>query len=286
MVKSVSWMDTKTKEATLEKVDAVRLNIGFPNWILDKEALEEYYEDIDINGTNFLSDMVNVLGAFALLDLEYVGTEVDFNDTMDDPLDVNAYYVPQQNSIRFKINFLLFSRALNYGNLGCTLGHELTHGFDNSGRKFDKVGNLRQWWSNATVDEYVKRTKCFIHQFDTYKLDILKVNGTKTLPENLADDGGLRAAFMAYQNVLKHKTEDKLIGFEDFTQEQLFFLSYANSWCEAWTESYLHSIKGDEHAPNYYRLIGSLANNADFARTFNCPKGSRMNPKQEKCQIW
>ncbi|KAJ9589999.1 hypothetical protein L9F63_016891, partial [Diploptera punctata] len=293
MVESADWIDTNTKTATLEKVEDVNASIGYPDWILNSHELEEYYDGVEVNGTDFLLDVLWILELSMTDELMLLGSEFTQQGSIIDPLEVNAYYGNQENDIMIPAGILLFPfyglglEALNYGNTGSTIGHELTHGFDSSGWKFDKSGNLRQWWSNSSIAEYMNRTQCYVQQFNDYEIDGFVVNGTNTLPENIADDGGLRASLLAYQELVKKNgVEPKLPGFEDFTHEQLFFLSYGNAWCETWTTKYLQDMKNDVHAPQYFRLIGSVSNFEEFSRVWNCPKDSAMNSNQEKCKIW
>ncbi|XP_050344222.1 phosphate-regulating neutral endopeptidase PHEX [Nymphalis io] len=178
--------------------------------------------------------------------------------------------------------------SLNYGSLGTVLGHEITHGFDNFGRLFDKNGNLLPWWSNDTINSFVNKTQCFIDQYSSYYVPEIDrhVDGKKTLGENIADNGGVREALAALREHLrKNGPEPKLPGFEHLTSEQLFFLSFGNLWCGVSTKDTLKADLADEHSPQQFRARGALQNNADFARIWNCPPGSPMNPSK-KCIIF
>lgn len=165
----------------------------------------------------------------------------------------------------------------------------MTHGFDNSGRQYDKEGNLKQWWTNQTISEYVNRTSCFIDQYNSYELEDIKanINGEHTLGENIADNGGLREAYYAYKKYIeKNGTEKKLPGLENYTHEQLFFISLGNLWCEIWTPMSSRWILQNPHCPARIRLKGVLQNSVEFSEAFSCPVGSGMNPSKEKCRIW
>ncbi|XP_055908210.1 neprilysin-1-like, partial [Eupeodes corollae] len=193
----------------------------------------------------------------------------------------------------FTLNLILIdknlTRALNYGAIGTVLGHELMHGFDDSGRMFDRTGNMRQWWSNKTIDEYINRTQCFVEQYSQYQLlDIGEyVDGELTLGENIADNGGMREAFYAYQKyVEKSGKEDRLPGMENYSHEQLFFISFGYLWCETLTPAASHHVLEDVHCPGSIRLKGVLSNSEEFANTFNCKRGSAMFPDNKKCKIW
>uniref|UniRef100_A0A182ME88 Peptidase M13 N-terminal domain-containing protein n=1 Tax=Anopheles culicifacies TaxID=139723 RepID=A0A182ME88_9DIPT len=179
-------------------------------------------------------------------------------------------------------------RALNYGALGTILGHELTHGFDDSGRQFDKNGNLKQWWTNKTVQEYVNRTMCFVKQYSQYYIPEADdyIDGLLTLGENIADNGGVREAFRAYQLYMKNVGKEPLLpGFEDYTHEQLFFISYGNIWCESNTQAAAKAYLDDSHCPGKFRLKGVLTNSPEFSQTFSCKSGTVMNPRKDKCRI-
>ncbi|TMW40198.1 hypothetical protein DOY81_014722, partial [Sarcophaga bullata] len=179
--------------------------------------------------------------------------------------------------------------ALNYGSIGTILGHELTHGFDDSGRMFDKNGNLVQWWSNDTISEYINRTECFIDQYSHYYLPDIEeyIDGELTLGENIADNGGMREAFHAYRLYVREygREKMKLPGLEHFTHEQLFFISFGNLWCESYTPAASRYALEDSHCPGKIRLRGVLTNSHEFANTFKCPRGSGMNPDEPKCRI-
>ncbi|XP_045523017.1 EEF1AKMT4-ECE2 readthrough transcript protein-like [Pieris brassicae] len=178
--------------------------------------------------------------------------------------------------------------SLNYGSLGAVLGHEITHGFDNFGRQFDKNGNLIPWWSNDTIKSFVNMTQCFVDQYSSFYVPQIgkHVDGKKTLGENIADNGGVKEAYAALKaHLRKTSPELKLAGFEYFTSEQLFFLSYGNLWCGVTTIEALKADMEDEHTPQHLRARGALQNNPDFAKTWHCPPGSPMNPNK-RCIIF
>ena len=185
------------------------------------------------------------------------------------------------------------NRALNYAAIGSVIGHEISHGFDNNGRKRDKKGLLRSWWNNSTVTKYLERAQCFIDQYNNFSvpelagMDVTHLNGTKTLGENIADNGGLRQAYRAYQNYIRFNgPEPQLPGLEKYTMEQLFFIAFANIECNAMTKERLRSrIVFGVHCPGRYRVLGPVSNFDEFARAFQCPVGSPMNPVN-KCVLW
>lgn len=177
---------------------------------------------------------------------------------------------------------------MNYGAIGSILGHELTHGFDNSGRHYDSDGNLREWWTNETISEYTEKTQCFIDHYNTYYEDEIDeyIDGELTLGENIADNGGLREAFGAYRIwKARHDQEPLLPGFTQLTHEQLLFLAFAHLWCESYNAASLKWMLEDSHSPSHVRLQAVLRNSKEFSAAWNCPVGSNMNPSK-KCHLW
>jgi len=168
------------------------------------------------------------------------------------------------------------------------IGHEITHGFDDKGRQFDKHGNLKQWWDNATIQAFQKQAECIVRQYSSYKLDQvgLHVKGKMTRGENIADNGGLKQSFRAYRKWVERNGEEELLPGMELNHDQLFFLNYAQIWCGSMRPQDAETqIMSSVHAPGPIRILGPLSNSEDFARSFNCPRGSRMNP-EHKCSVW
>ncbi|XP_055715890.1 endothelin-converting enzyme 2 [Phlebotomus papatasi] len=293
LVATTTWMDAQTKAATLEKSAAMRSLIGFPEWILEKATLLNFYKGINVTNTTHLDNMMHILHRNMLEKLTEFRNENKFGWATS-PTNVNAFHTFQANAITIPLAILQYPfyhlglEALNYGAIGTILGHELTHGFDDSGRHFDKNGNIRQWWTNKTIDEYENRTSCFVKFYNNYYLPEVSeyINGELTLGENIADNGGLREAFYAYKLYQQRNgREDLLPGFENYTHEQLFFMSYGNLWCETMTTVATKWALEDSHCPGRIRLHGVLSNSPEFASTFKCKKGSGMYPP-ERCRLW
>jgi neprilysin len=176
---------------------------------------------------------------------------------------------------------------MKYGSIGHVIGHEIIHGFDNSGIEFNSEGAREDWWLPTTRKVFVKKTQCIVKQYGNFvePLTNLKVNGELTLPDNIADNGGINIAYGAYKNwVKKHEVEDSLPGL-DFTPHQLFWLSSAQNWCSVYTKEQMKQRLEGEHSPNRFRVIGSFQNSKEFSADFKCPVGSPMNPIK-KCKIW
>ncbi|XP_076620842.1 M13 family metallopeptidase neprilysin 5 [Colletes latitarsis] len=296
LVSHTDWMDKQTKTATLEKNRKMESQIGFPKWLFDEDALNYYYEGIDLTEAEYLNNMIQIVRLMSVSKLECIH-RVNYDNALNwatDPTDVNAYHTYEFNHITIPAGILQFPfyelgiEALNYGALGTVLGHELTHGFDNNGRHFDSNGNVRQWWTNETIFEYTEKTECFIKHYSSYyekEVDDY-IDGERTLGENIADNGGLREAVVAYERwKARHGQELLLPGFTHLTHEQLVFLSFAHLWCEAYTPISLKWILEDTHCPGHVRLHGVLRNSKEFSKAWKCPVGSNMNPA-EKCRVW
>jgi len=178
---------------------------------------------------------------------------------------------------------------INFGGSGWTIGHEISHAFDNVGRQYDAEGRFgSDWWTNKTDTEFRRRSQCFIDQYGNFTVPgindtLLHVNGAQTLAENIADAGGIDNTFLAWQQHREdHPDQDKdLPGLESWTHEQLYFISFANQWCKSQTEaSLIDTVRGDVHSPNKFRIKGTLQNSVYFRQHFNCPS------KEPTCKIW
>lgn len=297
IVKELNWMDDTTKKRTLYKAEQMRTFIGFPEFINDAHQLDDYYYDFEIIENDYFGNVIRYVQRElneSLVGLRQLN-DYTINSWASDPLEVNAYNWIQANAITVPAGILQFPffghdlQMLNYGFLGSILGHELTHGFDNTGRKFDHDGNENMWWTNQTIAEYEKRSDCFIHHYESYLVPEIeeKISGKLTLDENIADNGGLREALLAYRKFVNdYGEEPKLPGFEKYSNEQMYYLAFANNWCEATTRESLSNSILDEHSPNSIRVIAGLTNSDEFSEVWKCEKGSRMNPKIDKCKIW
>lgn len=209
------------------------------------------------------------------------------------PTEINAYYSPNNNKIVVPAGILRppfyhveYPHAENFGALGFVVGHELTHGFDTSGARYDKEGNLANWWSNKSLQHFMNREKCLVNEYSQCKVQGHNLSGMKTLGENTADNGGLKLAYMAYQKWLQNKDHDTTLPNLELTSRQLFFLSFAQIWCEESTPSYaLSELATNVHSPGKWRVLMTLKNHPHFAEAFQCKPGTPMNPLK-KCQVW
>jgi len=290
-------MDATTAAAARLKATKIIQKIGYPDWFDIANGVENYYTGLGDVGSQFFENMVTVSlwqGQKAYLDLF---NPVDKTQWEMFPQDVNAYYQASFNEIVFPAGILqppFFSltaqQALNYGGIGAVMGHEISHAFDDAGAQYDSDGNLKQWWTNSSYDMFQKKTTCFANQYSKLAVDgpngPMQINGNLTLGENIADNGGLRAAFTAYQSwVARNAPETQLPGLEA-DPNKLFFLGYAQVWCQNVSPDYAQmAVLSDSHSPSQYRVNAVVMNSKDFSATFQCPVGSKMNPA-EKCSVW
>src|ERR1700736_4954766 len=209
------------------------------------------------------------------------------------PPTVNAYYNPRTNDINFAAGILQppfydpkLDAAANYGAIGSIMGHEMTHGFDDQGRKYDGNGNLHDWWSPADAAAFEQRAACLVNQYGAFTaIDDLKVNGRLTLGENIADTGGLHLAYVALEKALKGVAPPPIDGL---TAPQRFFVAYAQAWCgNATDQEKRRRVLTDPHSPREFRANGVGANEPAFTRAFSCPVGAPMVPPPDKmCRVW
>jgi len=281
----LSWMDAETRGRALEKAAQITNKSGFPDRWRD-------YGILEIDRTSYLANLLRGAIFESRRQLDEIGRPVDRTEWRITPPTVNAYYNPSLNEIVFPAGILqppFFMAAapdpVNYGAIGMVMGHELTHGFDDQGRKFDGYGNLRDWWTPAVAEAFTDRAACLVRQFDAYvAVGDQHVNGKLTLGENIADQGGLKLAYTAYRGTRGSATITAQTG--TFTAEQQFFISFAQSWCTKRRpdlERLLANI--DPHSPPRDRVNGAAANLEAFAPAFSCPAGSPMAPPT-RCAVW
>jgi endothelin-converting enzyme/putative endopeptidase len=283
-IESLSWMTPTTKQSALEKLHAVANKVGYPDKWRDYGTLTIARDD----------EMGNVLRAREFefhRQLAKIGKPVDRGEWEMTPPTVNAYYDPQLNDINFPAGVLqppLFDvnsdAAPNFGDTGSTIGHELTHGFDDEGRQFDANGNLRDWWTADDAKAFDQRASCISDQYSQYViLDDIKINGKLTLGEDVADLGGVILAHMAWQEDTKNQTLEPLEGF---TPEQRFFIAYGQSWCSD-TRDETKRLRAtiDPHSPDKYRANGVVSNLPEFQEAFHCKAGAPM-VRENRCRVW
>ncbi len=286
-INSLSWMTPATKQHALEKLHTVANKIGYPDQWRDYSALTIARDD----------EMGNVLRAREFefhRQLAKIGKPVDRGEWQMTPPTVNAYYDPQMNDINFPAGILqprLFDAnsdaAPNFGDTGATIGHELTHGFDDEGRQFDAHGNLRDWWTPEDGKAFEQRASCISDQYSQYTVvDDIKINGKLTLGEDVADLGGLIISYMAWKEDIEDIKEQKPDPIEGFTPEQRFFIAYGQSWCAS-TRDETKRLRAtvDPHSPDKYRANGVVSNMPEFQEAFHCKAGSPM-VRENRCRVW
>jgi len=285
-ITSLPWMGDATKKRALEKLHAIANKIGYPDKWRD-------YSSVEVVRDDYLGNTIRARAFEHHRRLGEIGKPTDRNEWRMTPPTVNAYYAAPENSINFPAGILQppfydpnLDDAVNLGAIGGVIGHELTHGFDDSGRKFDAVGNLENWWTPEDGKEFEKRATCLADEYSSFvaiKDPLLKVNGRLTLGENTADNGGLRVAHMALQESLAGKEAPQIEGF---TPEQRLFLAYAQIWCENRTqESMRLQITSNPHSPGRFRVIGVMQNMPEFQKAFSCKAGQPLVPKTQ-CRVW
>ncbi|XP_001944441.2 neprilysin-2 [Acyrthosiphon pisum] len=299
MLLSNEWMDDETREKAMDKAKAMTHIIAYPDELLDDSKLNAYYENLDVNDQDFYTSILNLTKFNTdneFLKLRKPVNKPDWVTYGELVTIVNAFYNLQDNNFMFTAAFLQgvpisndLPRYITYSTVGSIIGHEITHGFDNKGRMFDKHGNFANWWVEETNKRFLEKEKCFIKQYGNYTIneDGLKFNSNLTLPDDIADMGGLNLAYKAYREWVKvHGVETRLPGLQEYTPQQIFWLSHANFWCSKDSKRYIEiTSKSGEHSPSRFRIIGSFSNIKDFSDDFMCPLGSNMNPAN-KCQLW
>ena len=284
---TLNWMSDETRKKAIAKLEAYNRKIGYPDKWRDYEALQ-------ITRGPYYNNAVSA-GEFEFKrNLGKIGKPVDKTEWGMTPPTVNAYYNPQFNEIVFPAGILQppfydpkADDAFNYGGIGAVIGHEMTHGFDDSGAKFDANGNLVMWWTPDDFKKFNDRTNCVVQQFDSYEVEPgLHQKGQLVVGESVADLGGLTIAYAAYQKSLQGKPRPKDIN--GFTPEQRFFLGWAQVWAQnIRPEAARLRTATDPHPLGRFRVNGPLSNMPQFAAAFQCKAGDAMvRPPEKRCQIW
>ncbi|KAI8975308.1 hypothetical protein BDF20DRAFT_877879 [Mycotypha africana] len=299
--KEIDWLDETTRKKAIEKVQLIKHKVAYSTVTPDvrqPDSIKEYNDGLYVDQKSFY-DTENVSAMWnSRKTWNKFGRKVDKDEWYMSPQTVNAYYSPNSNEIAIPAGILqspLYNAKspayLNYGGIGSVIGHELTHAFDSSGRKYDGNGNLVDWWTNTTAAQFDANSQCYVEQYSRFTVlgadgKPINVNGKLTLGENLADNGGLSAALSAYRNATAGKESETLPGLEKLSPEALFFVNYGRNWCRIQRpEVAVQMIYIDPHSPTRARVNGAIQNNPDFAKAFNCPVGSPMNP-EKKCSMW
>jgi endothelin-converting enzyme/putative endopeptidase len=286
-VNRLSWMDEPTKEKAREKIAALVNKVGYPDVWRD-------YSSMKITPESYFQNLVAANRYETNRQLGKVGKPLDRTEWFMTPPTVNAYYNPAMNEMVFPAGILqppFFNKAapetVNYGAIGMVVGHELTHGFDDQGRKYDAKGNLTDWWTPDVAKEFDRRAECVARQYSAYEsIPGVHLNGKLTLGENIADLGGLKLAHAAMHAAMEGKPPPPAV--EGFDPEQQFFVGYAQSWCAKYRDENLRlRAVTDPHSPAKQRVNGPLSNLPEFAKAFACAEGTAMvRPAQDRCEVW
>ncbi|MFL6390233.1 MAG: M13 family metallopeptidase [Terriglobales bacterium] len=285
-IEQLDWMSPETKEQAMAKLHGIRNKIGYPEKWRD-------YSSVKILRNDFLGNVQRTTEFERHRNFNKIGQPVDHGEWGMTPPTVNAYYNGQMNDINFPAGVLQpplydakMDAAPNYGDTGGTIGHELTHGFDDQGAKFDAKGNLRDWWTKEDKQKFEERTKCVADQYAQYVVvDDLHINSRLTLGEDVADLGGEILAYIAWKDATKDKDLKPVDGL---TPEQRFFIGFAQWDCSNTRpeEMRLRALT-DPHSPSKYRINGVVVNMPDFASAFSCKAGQPMvNPPEKVCKVW
>jgi putative endopeptidase len=287
-ISNLAWMSETTKKQAQVKLEALRNKIGYPDVWRD-------YSSLTIVRGDLIGNFLRANEFEAHRDINKIGKPLDRNEWGMTPPTVNAYYSPARNEIVFPAGILqppFFDKnaddATNFGGIGVVIGHELTHGFDDQGRKFDPQGNLRDWWTQEDGKEFEERASCVANEYSSFTaVDDLKLNGRLTLGENTADNGGARVALMALHHFIaddKSGKSGETMG--GYTPDQRFFLGFSRVWCELRRPEYTRAqVTTNPHSPGKWRVDGVVQNMPEFEQAWGCKKGQSM-VSENACRVW
>ncbi|HSY71340.1 MAG TPA: M13 family metallopeptidase [Alloacidobacterium sp.] len=290
-IDQLEWMSPETKTRAKEKLHSVANKIGYPDKWRD-------YSSLHVERGDALGNVERAASFEAHREINKIGKPVDRGEWGMTPPTVNAYYNPQMNDINFPAGILQppyfdprQDDAVNYGDAGGVIGHELTHGFDDEGRQFDGQGNLKEWWTPTDGKQFTERADCVVKEYDGFvAVDDLHVNGKLTLGENIADLGGLKLAFLAYLDHAQRAgidfTKKGDAEYGELTPQQQFFVAYGQGWCQNNRPEDLRlRVQTDPHSPEEFRVNGVVVNLPEFQKAFGCKTGAPMAPAK-RCAIW
>jgi putative endopeptidase len=284
-IKNVDWMSDETKAKALHKLDCFNVKIGYPDKWKD-------YSNLEVTPESYFQNMHRAIRFENERDMAKIGKPVDKEEWFMTPQTVNAYYSPEMNEIVFPAAILqppFFNMdaddAVNYGGIGVVIGHEMTHGFDDQGRKYDEKGNLNNWWSEEDAAKFQERTQQLVKLFDEYAVRGYQINGQLTLGENIADLGGLNIAWDAYQMTDEAKANKSIDGF---TPAQRFFISYGTIWRNNSRDKFLErQVKTDVHSPAEARVNRTLGSMPHFYEAFDIqPENKMYLAPEDRAAIW
>uniref|UniRef100_A0A3Q3VTZ4 Uncharacterized protein n=1 Tax=Mola mola TaxID=94237 RepID=A0A3Q3VTZ4_MOLML len=289
--KENDWMDQPTKKKAIEKAHAVLAKVGYPEFILNDTYLNDDLKQLQFSEKDYYGNVMQTLKFIAQSDISWLRKKVPRTEWFTNPTTVNAFYSSSTNQIRFPAGELQkpFFWGKEYPRNVTTCCELLVLTWS---RKYDRNGNLDQWWSNSSTAAFSEKAHCMIDQYNGYHWEVagLSVRGKRTLAENIADNGGIREAFRAYRRWVDESrggVEEPRLPGVGLNNNQLFFLSYAHVRCNAYRpETARDQIQNGAHSPPQYRVIGAMSNYEEFGNVFNCPESSVMNRGAQSCRVW
>jgi len=284
-IASLTWMDNITRELDLNKLKQVEYLVGGPLNPRD-------YEDVGLS-SNYFNNVLNATSVAIRRDLSTIGGPKDAGRWYMTAPTVNAYYSPTENQMVFPAGILqipyfdyTFPVSMNAGGIGMIMGHELTHGFDNSGRLYTGTGLLENWWQNETNNRFLQKAECVINQYNNFTISGVNLNGKLTEGENIADMGGIKLTYNAFSKLIGAGSLNLPSIVPTLSRAQLLFVAFSQGWCSKTTDEYIKlRIHTDPHSPAKFRVLGPLMNLPYFSDVFSCARNTTMNPIK-RCEVW
>ncbi len=284
-IKNLDWMGDETKTRALAKLDAMRVKVGYPDKWID-------YSDLEIKNDSYVQNVMRAARFSRQRSLDKINKPVDKEEWHMSPQTINAYYSPSGNEIVFPAAILQppffymdADDAVNYGAIGVVIGHEMTHGFDDQGRKYDLEGNLNDWWTEDDAKRFDEIAQVLVDQFNGFEVaEGVHADGKLTLGENIADLGGLNIAYTAFMKAMENQEPYEIDGFNQY---QRFYLAYAHVWAQNIRDKeILRRTKEDVHSLGKFRVNGPLPNVPEFHAAFNITEGPMYLPEDKRAKIW
>jgi len=297
ILQNLDWMDNDTKNEAFNKLEKLHQTLAYPVEYLERKKIDGIHKGLVISEDDYLGNVLRLSVHFKKLQALKLRQNVDPYDWKDfkNVAIVNAWYDRTYNRMRYPAGILQggffnskLPRYMNFGGIGMVIGHEITHGFDDKGRQRNSEGALVDWWKPESSEKFNKKAQCIIWQYGNYthKQVGKKVNGIITQGENIADNGGIKEAYLGYEKWVSENGDEPKLPGHGFSPKQLFWLSYAQTWCSKYRDASLKSkILRGPHSPPHFRVVGPLSNAEEFSKDWSCPIGSPMNP-EKKCTVW